>query len=944
MNDFPTYEIDPYLMNVDDLVMGGVPFTHRVPFFAPVHEHDILTALGYDMPPEITYDWKEYLQERIKATMLIDSTDEIRNQVQRLSGPSDAQAYFEFLKFVVFFSSNGFFNLSDGSKILDWITRQTKTLLNNIMQLNLLSVQAFLQCLIGLAMETNDKSAGRFLLDCDKRQRLFQGHTDQLLLAAVRFDHLTLVRSLLNMKLDVNAIYKESKRESTLLSNADSVDMVNMLIQAGADVNAVSPRYDRLIWRDWTPLFRAARQCPIEVVRALLDAGADVNLGCRDQWGDKCLSILTNAIERGNAELVRLLLDAGATYDPHREVLRRKPSQRLTGFGFWASQGSSEMVRVLLGSEGVLHSIRSGKEQEALSAAAKRGDTDIIQCLIAAGADLNIGENLYDGYVRRQKKLVGHLSEEWDVEQPPLLAAIEAGHVNVVKLLIDHHVDVNAAGAGTFSSNPLDTARIVGHDSISKLLSEAGAIEFSRLFNCYDSMEIQLAAIREDTHRVDTLVQMGIDPTCILDQLHWELLHLSYSDPNYVLWRRIFRIFMDVYGAFMGVYGGDYNIRSPWFHTTPLEIAVGIKDYSRAQWLVQHGASPLVDISPVLAEGCHSFIELVLLARRRRFDTAHPPIDAGYVASEIDLIKLMLKKGAILESPGKSVLAVAIAHGWDTDMIRFLVTEGAEVNPDWEESPLQMALGAPYTTISHRVVDYLLLEGANVNAPPPPLPPPRPRELLSPPWWSQSPQLRGTALQLAIRYNHDLALIKRLLELGADINALAVPGEEGLAGTALQLTMRIYPWRQEYTELIQLLLSKGADVNAPAAEKGGRTALQAAVSWGPGDVKLINLLLDNEADVNAPPARVRGITALQGVSIEGNMNAARLLLQRGADVNAPGSEKEGRTALEGAAEQGRLDMVQLLLNNGATASETAANFAKEEDYLVIYDLIMKNIR
>ena len=923
--EFPTHEIDPYLINVDDLAMGVVPFTHRVPFFAPIHEHDIMIALGYSRIAEITYDWKENLQERIKATMLIDSTDEIHNQIQRLSGPSDAQAYFEFLKLAVFFSSNGFSNLSDGEGILDWITRQTKTLLINVMQLNLLSVQAFLQYLIGLAVRTNDKSAGRFLLDCDKHQRLFQGHTDRLLLAAVRFDHLTLVRSLLNMNLDCNAIYNESDEESTLLNCAYSVDMANMLIQAGADVNAVSFGYEDICE---TPLAQAVRQCRIDLVRALLAAGADVDLHCNDP-GES--NNLTNAIHTGNVELVSLLLDAGATYRPH-ENASLDDFRWLTCLDFGVREGSLEMVKVLLGSEGVLHSIRSRKEQGALSAAAKRGDTDIVQCLIAAGADVNIGKNDYYDYIRIENTLEDGISEEWDyyVERPPLLAAIEAGHVNVVKLLIEHHVDVNAAGAGASSSNPLDAARIAGHDSISKLLSEAGAIGFSRSFNCYDSMEIQLAAIREDTHRVDTLVQMGIDPICILDQLHRELSYLyADSDSDFELWRRIFRTFMDVYG-------GDYNVRSPRFQATPLEIAVRIGDKRRAQWLVQHGASPVVDLSPELAEGYHSFIELVLLTRHILLAKAVLPTDAGYVASTIDLIKLMLKKGAILESPGRSVLAMAIEHEWDIDMIKFFVTEGAQVNPDWGESLLQTALGAPKTKTGRRIADYLLLEGANVNAPPriPSGPPASPRRYL----------LRGTALQLAIYYHHDLSLIKRLLELGADINAPAVQGNVGLAHTALQVAIKEHPWRQEYTELIQLLLSKGADVNAPAAEKGGRTALQAAVSWGPGDVKLINLLLNNGADVNAPPARERGITALQAAAIKGYMNAARLLLQHGADVNAPGSKEEGRTALEGAAEWGRLDMVQLLLNNGATASETAANFAKEEGYFVIYDLIMKNIR
>ncbi len=74
------------------------------------------------------------------------------------------------------------------------------------------------------------------------------------------------------------------------------------------------------------------------------------------------------------------------------------------------------------------------------------------------------------------------------------------------------------------------------------------------------------------------------------------------------------------------------------------------------------------------------------------------------------------------------------------------------------------------------------------------------------------------------------------------------------------------------------------------------------------------------ADVNAPAADEYGLTALQGAAIRGYIGIALILLEAGADVNAPGASHEGRTALEGAAEHGRLDMVQLLLNAGAGTS------------------------
>ncbi|KAF8250355.1 ankyrin [Wilcoxina mikolae CBS 423.85] len=100
------------------------------------------------------------------------------------------------------------------------------------------------------------------------------------------------------------------------------------------------------------------------------------------------------------------------------------------------------------------------------------------------------------------------------------------------------------------------------------------------------------------------------------------------------------------------------------------------------------------------------------------------------------------------------------------------------------------------------------------------------------------------------------------------------------------------------------------------------------------------------ADVNAPAAEERGITALQGAAIQGNLRIAVMLLKAGADVNAPPAEYGGRKALEGAAEHGRLDMVQLLLNAGAKldASEDGRNckamkLAKSEGHITVARLL-----
>ena len=80
-------------------------------------------------------------------------------------------------------------------------------------------------------------------------------------------------------------------------------------------------------------------------------------------------------------------------------------------------------------------------------------------------------------------------------------------------------------------------------------------------------------------------------------------------------------------------------------------------------------------------------------------------------------------------------------------------------------------------------------------------------------------------------------------------------------------------------------------------------------------IPLMNLLLSRGADVNAAPARFFGATALQFAAIHGNIEMAKILIEHGARQNIPPPDGlRGRYPLEGAAENGRFDMIELLWN------------------------------
>ncbi|HZR97069.1 MAG TPA: ankyrin repeat domain-containing protein [Chloroflexota bacterium] len=101
---------------------------------------------------------------------------------------------------------------------------------------------------------------------------------------------------------DVNA---RNDMDMTPLHIAQAASLVEVFVGHGADVNARA-RYG------WTPLHVQAGESEesgaVEVIAALLDAGADPNL--RDSAGRTPLAM---ALERGEAEKIALLRAHGAT-------------------------------------------------------------------------------------------------------------------------------------------------------------------------------------------------------------------------------------------------------------------------------------------------------------------------------------------------------------------------------------------------------------------------------------------------------------------------------------------------------------------------------------------------------------------------------------------------------------------------------------------------------
>ena len=157
---------------------------------------------------------------------------------------------------------------------------------------------------------------------------------------------------------------------------------------------------------------------------------------------------------------------------------------------------------------------------------------------------------------------------------------------------------------------------------------------------------------------------------------------------------------------------------------------------------------------------------------------------------------------------------------------------------------------------------------------------------------------------------HLLMMIAAALFAGCDDAQRTSPGSEPVSQTAPNNSIQGATKRGDI-EAVKQHLADDADVNAKAGYKGW-TALHYATDEGHGEIA--ELLIAKGADVNAM-ADI-GATPLHPAALSGHKEIAELLIAKGADVNAMG-EFDGRTSLHYAAEEGHKKTAELLIAKGA---------------------------
>ncbi len=256
------------------------------------------------------------------------------------------------------------------------------------------------------------------------------------LLYATNWNRLDAVRTLIRLGADVR--YHRNGESALFIATARDTEIVRLLLEAGADPNLVTEKYQ------YSPLGRAVLSRGstfqtlkkrgsytgpfpnyVETVRLLLKAGADVNH--IDSGG---ISPLRKAMSVNNKEIAELLLKAGANV--HQRT---------------APEYQRDTILI-----------------ETVSYYSVYNDLDAIRLLLDYGANPNDrNEGAYDEYFEWKG------SGQW-TGYSVLGYAAKQGWVEVAKLLLERGADPEIPR--TDGKSPVEIARAKGHEDIAVLIEK----------------------------------------------------------------------------------------------------------------------------------------------------------------------------------------------------------------------------------------------------------------------------------------------------------------------------------------------------------------------------------------------------------------------------------------------------------------------------------------
>ncbi|OBT56680.1 hypothetical protein VE04_03557 [Pseudogymnoascus sp. 24MN13] len=724
-----------------------------------------------------------------------------------------------------------------------------------------------------------------------------------------------------------------------------SIELVNMLISAGADMTDLSMKYAfRSKSLDYLEILDLLNAISLRLETRANILGTSVEFTCRSGHL-KVLAALTRLLGADdfvstNAAMIAAPseLDYLQPFLTERQNIRIKEATLLNAIRY----GNLSMVEYLFRDgtftcQNVLHDstkltkaiedcchreenietlrlILHNSSERQLSLSPWFGDSlyfailnrrsEVIDALLSAGADVNAmtakGQTpLFAASMTKNNEILDRLMEMGAILNPKaphstacfkihsisgdaLVAAIQRGHNDVVKHLLERGADIEAYGG----------------------IVDFGDTDYKHEHLCHCIRPLTAAIMANKLDLVQDLIQRGVRINSPLDYMPESI------EPQ----------IRPLVGATQTVLASDKVRR------TPLCVAIWTGNTRMVDLIIREGANPY-DRNAIRVLRDSSESRSVLLEAMKsskepgNIECIGSALDLAIQLGDLEMIEVILC-GPLKDIKSGLSLSFALDNATSYsnrvfDIIRMLLSFGADPNTICNISSMNtICLGgimngrsaldmATRVSNSPMLVKILLQAGAEADT-------------------SILFGRRYSPVQSAVK-NRNKEIAQMLLDHRSNPNSVSIPNSVSTSGenqeddyrTPLQIAVQ-----NQDIEMIRILFQYNADANGYFIDDMNsdkykkshlpRTPLQEATLQGRKDI--IELLLEHGADVNSPPVTGNGATALQYAAMEGFLGIAHLLLEHEADVNAAAASTDGRTALEGAAEHGRLDMVQLLLN------------------------------
>ena len=290
-----------------------------------------------------------------------------------------------------------------------------------------------------------------------------------------------------------------------------------------------------------------------------------------------------------------------------------------------------------------------------------------------------------------------------------------------------------------------------------------------------------------------------------------------------------------------------------------------------------------------------------LYDRAARLDPLASPLHTATLRGEVDTVKKLIAEKINVDSKnyqGRTALHLAALknHG---AIASLLIEAGADIEIKTPKNNYQFrdfgstALILAAIVGSTEVAEVLIAAGADINA----------RDYGSQNLW--------TVLHNAAYHGHlDVATL--LVSNGVNIDATAIATRE---------TPLFEAARNGFSDIAELLIDHGADIDA--VDASSNTLLHKAMLSH--DLKIVQLLLSKGALVNArtTSGNYPGETPLHVAALIGYLKGAELLLLNGAEIDAV--DRYGYTPLRRSVDNRHTDMTELLISKGADVTTEDAN-------------------